>query len=132
MQAQSRILKNTATGHLLLELLLVWYRAIWSSTSTLTLDCCNTILSLAVFSCGIDQYLRFCALNSGCKQLSFFFALHIVKLQPDGKENISDAYNSLSFIISSVLGTSRRCFRIVPRIVVIFCLSSSTSFRLVK
>ena len=60
------------------------------------------------------------------------FALYIVKLQPDGKENISEAYNSLSFIISLVLGTSRRCFRIVPRIVVFFCLSSSASFRLVK
>ena len=62
----------------------------------------------------------------------FFFALYIVKLQPDGEENISEAYNSLSFIISSVLGTSRRCFRIVPRIVVFFYLSSSASFRVVK
>ena len=118
MQAQSRILKNTATGHLLAELLLVWYRAICPVHPRPPWSCCNTVLSLAVFSCGIDQYLHICALNSGYKQL--FFALYIVKLQPDGEENISEAYNSLSFIISSVLGTSRRCFHIVPRIVVFF------------
>ena len=70
MQAQSRILKNTATGHLLVELLLVWYQA-GSVHPRPPWTCCNTVLSLAVFSCGIDQYLRFCALNSGCKQLSF-------------------------------------------------------------
>ena len=66
----------------------------------------------------INIYVTFLCIELRMQTTFFFFALYIGKQQPDGEENILEVYNSLSFIISSVLGTSRRCFRIVPRIVV--------------
>ena len=63
----------------------------------------------------------------------FFLALYTVKLQSDAEEKVSELCYSLSFIKDSVLfGTPRRCFLIVPKMVVFVVINSSANFKLVK